>query len=421
MRLSLAIQGNCQTPTCNVTSVAQAHAIKRVCATRALQSTQTSHPTIIAMLVIYDHTATSRPLLSSSTQHSEDIWGCDFNMVAELLPIAPPNTTTSGFPTTTAAVKAGAAAATATIFMIIWLSAAAYIIIRYIILPHRYRADMAMARCQPLIQNNNLELLPFCLICNNNDCASDATSAGSPSSTSASVATDDCDLVDHVAFYINMMLIPTQGCLCQHHSTATPHPFLEWTSEVRGFLQLNDFGFLINLDTAFNEVNPVSLNDIYTARDDTEAIDRGIIQHNEGLAALSEGLAQRDQPVPDGQPAQRAAVAINGDITNVTGQRDALITTRDNIKRDINRASQYLTYILVHATKPNSEVNNHVRQLQRNENGFEIWRQKRQRFSGGQRAQQLQLLQCIMIHESKMDRSPTRATIQPVAHRHQPL
>ena len=40
-------------------------------------------------------------------------------------------------------------------------------------------------------------------------------------------------------------------------------PFLEWTSEVRGFLQLNDFRFLVNLDTAFNEVNPVSLNDIY--------------------------------------------------------------------------------------------------------------------------------------------------------------
>ena len=49
-----------------------------------------------------------------------------------------------------------------------------------------------------------------------------------------------------------------------------------------------------------------------------------------------------------------------------------------------------------HTTKPNSEVNNMARQLQRSENGFEIWRQLRQRFSGGQRAQQLQLLQRIV-------------------------
>ena len=173
-------------------------------------------------------------------------------------------------------------------------------------------------------------------------------------------------------------------------------PFLEWTSEVRGFLQLNDFGFMVNLDTAFNEVNPVSLNDIYTARDDTEAIDRGITQHNEGLAALNEELAHREDPVADGQPARRTAAVINADINNVNGQRDALIAQRNTIKRDITRASQYLTYIMVHTTKPNSEVNNLVRQLQRSENGFEIWRQLRQRFSGGQRAQQLQLLQRIM-------------------------
>ena len=49
-------------------------------------------------------------------------------------------------------------------------------------------------------------------------------------------------------------------------------------------------------------------------------------------------------------------------------------------------------------------MNNHVRQLKRSENGFEIWRQLRQRFSGGQRTQQLQLLQRIM--ESKIGQKP---------------
>ena len=253
-----------------------------------------------------------------------------------------------------------------------------------------------MARCTTPLQHIYNKLRTIYHHCDINDCIS-VNPAGSPSSsTSASVATDNCDPVENVAFYINMMAHPNTRLPMPTSFDGNTPPFLEWTSEVRGFLQLNDFGFLVNLDTAFNEVNPVSLNDIYTARDDTEAIDRGITQHNEGLAALNEELAQRDQPVADGQPARRAATAINTDIANVNGQRDALIAQRNTIKRDITRASQYLTYIMVHATKPNSEVNNMVRQLQGSENGFEIWRQLRQRFSGGQRAQQLQLLQRIM-------------------------
>ena len=230
-----------------------------------------------------------------------------------------------------------------------------------------------MARCQPSIQNNNSKVLPICIICDDNDCSSETTSAGNPSSTSSSVASDNCNLVNNVAFYINMMAHPNTRLPMPTSFDGNTPPCREWTSEVKGFLQLNDFGFMINLDTAFNEVNPVSLNDIYSARDDTKAIDRGIRQHQEGLAALNEELAQREQPVPDGQPARRAATAINADITTATGQRDDLITRRHNIKKDINRASQYLTYILMHSTKPNSKVNNHVRQLRCSANGFEIW------------------------------------------------
>ena len=254
-----------------------------------------------------------------------------------------------------------------------------------------------MVRLTTPFQHIYNKLHPNCHHCDLNDCLSTTSSAGSPSSsTSASVATDNCDLVDNIAFYINMMAHPNTRLPMPTSFDGNTPPFLEWTSEVRGFLQLNDFGFMVNLDTAFNEVNPVSLNDIYTARDDTEAIDRGITTHNEGLAALNEELAHREDPVADGQPARRTAAVINADINNVNGQRDALIAQRNTIKRDITRASQYLTYIMVHTTKPNSEVNNLVRQLQRSENGFEIWRQLRQRFSGGQRAQQLQLLQRIM-------------------------
>ena len=319
-------------------------------------------------------------------------------MVAELLPIAPPSTTVSGMTTTAEAAEVTtAAAAAATVFVVIMSTAAANIIIINIISSICYRANMAMARLATPFQNINNKLHTICHYCDVNDCLSSTSSAGSPSSsTSASVATDNCDLVDNVAFYINMMAHPNTRLPMPTSFDGNTPPFLEWTSEVRGFLQLNDFGFMVNLDTAFNEVNPVSLNDIYTARDDTEAIDRGITQHNEGLAALNEELAHREDPVADGQPARRTAALINADITNVNGQRDALVAQRNTIKRDITRASQYLTYIMVHTTKPNSEVNNLVRQLQRSENGFEIWRQLRQRFSGGQRAQQLQLLQRIM-------------------------
>ena len=109
---------------------------------------------------------------------------CDFNMVAEL-PIATYNTTASGMTTTTTAAAVAAdttAAVTATGFMmiIITLSAAAYIIIRYIILTQRDRADLATAQCPTHIQNKNLKLLPFCLMCNDNDCIYEITSAENP-------------------------------------------------------------------------------------------------------------------------------------------------------------------------------------------------------------------------------------------------
>ena len=185
---------------------------------------------------------------------------------------------------------------------------------------------MSMARWTTPFQHINNKLPTICLICDDNDCFNESMSAGSPSSTSSSVATDNCGLVDNVAFYINMMAHPITRLPMPTSFDGNTPPFLEWTSGVRGFLQRNDFGLWINLDTAFNEVNPVRLNDIYSARDDTEAIERGIRQHQEGLAALNEELAQREQPVPDGQSACRGATAINGDIANVTGQRDALVT-----------------------------------------------------------------------------------------------
>ena len=90
---------------------------------------------------------------------------------------------------------------------------------------------MAMARRTTPSQHISNKLPTICSVCDSNDCISETT-AGSPSSSSASVATDSRDVVDNVAFY----------------------------------MKHDDFGFTINLDTAFNEVNPVSLNDIYSAQ-----------------------------------------------------------------------------------------------------------------------------------------------------------
>ena len=211
---------------------------------------------------------------------------------------------------------------------------------------------MAMTRCTTPFQHFNNKLSSTCYICDIDNCFSETTTEN-PFLSTPSVAADNCDIVENVAFYINMLAQPNTRLPIPTAFDGNNPPFLEWKSE--GCLQLNDFAFLTNLDTAFNEVHPVTLNDIYGGRDETEAINNGIREHQAGLAAPNEELAQQDQPAPDGDPARRAAETINADITTVTGQRDALTTRRANIKRNISKASQYLTYILVYTKSPTAK------------------------------------------------------------------
>ena len=94
--------------------------------------------------------------------------------------------------------------------------------------------------------------------------------------------------------------------------------FLEWTSEVK---RLPSTTILHSSpDSAFIDVTPVTLNDIYGGRDESENIDNGICKHQAGITTLNEEPAQREHPVPEGAPARREAAAINADIATVMGQ-----------------------------------------------------------------------------------------------------
>eukprot|EP00971_Amphidinium_carterae_P064148 1269926-Amphidinium_carterae.1 len=63
---------------------------------------------------------------------------------------------------------------------------------------------------------------------------------------------------------------------------------------------------------------------------------------------------------------------------------------------DIMSFSQTLNYMLVHSTKPGSETYSIVRQVMKQSNGFEAWRQLTLRYAGGHRAQQFSFLCTIM-------------------------
>ena len=148
--------------------------------------------------------------------------------------------------------------------------------------------------CTTCSQRFNNELPTICCINDNNDCVYETTSAGNPFSSTSSVATDDCNSVENIIFYIIMLAQPNTRLPMPIAFDGNNPLFMEWTAEGRGFLQLNDFAFLINLDTAFNKVHPVTLNDIYGGRDESADIDNGIRQHQARIAALNEVLARQD-------------------------------------------------------------------------------------------------------------------------------
>ena len=163
------------------------------------------------MIVIGGHETTSR-LSSLSSQHSEAIWGCDFNMAAEL-PIAPPNTITSGISTTTTTrtttettITTAAAALAAAVLMMIVMVATSCIVIN-ITASIRYCLSMT-SRCSTPSQHINNKLPTTCCICDNNDCIYETTSGNNLSSSTSTTANDDCEIVENVVFYINMLAQP---------------------------------------------------------------------------------------------------------------------------------------------------------------------------------------------------------------------
>ena len=212
------------------------------------------HPSTSVIVIITSH---GQLLSSFIIQQIRSTLGLAFNMVAEphlgseLLIADFLTTTTSGMTTTSAE-----AADNATAIIIIIINITASI---------RYHLSTA-SRCSTPSQHIHNKLPSICCIFDNNDCFNESTSAGSPSSTTSSVATDNCGIVDNIAFYIDMLGQPNTRLPIPTFFDGNNPPFLEWTSEVRGFLQLNDFAFMTSLDTIFNEVHPVTQRRLWWQR-----------------------------------------------------------------------------------------------------------------------------------------------------------
>ena len=81
----------------------------------------------------------------------------------------------------------------------------------------------------------------------------------------------------------------------------------------------------------------------------------------------------------------RDEAEINRDIATLEGDAATHQANFDTELDKVRKASDYLSYILVHSTNTRSEPNHYIRRLHQNENGFESWRLLRLCYSGGHR------------------------------------
>ena len=162
-------------------------------------------------------------------------------------------------------------------------------------------------------------------------------------------------------------------------------PFQEWASELRTFLDINGFQYIIQMDVAFKEDAPIHLHHLCSGTDPGTAAQDGITAGRAGIKELQDELADPNHLRDDAD--------INNDISVL--EADILVhqTNFDDELSKVKKASDYLSYILVHSTMTGSEPNHYIRRLHQSENGFESWRLLRLRYSGGHRLGTYSLLQ----------------------------
>ena len=154
-------------------------------------------------------------------------------------------------------------------------------------------------------------------------------------------------------------------------------PFQEWASELRTFLDINGFQYITQMDVAFREDAPIHLSHLCAATEIGTVAQDGITEDKAAIKILQDELAD---------PAHiRADDDINNEIAVLETDMAEHQANFDAELVKVKKASDYLSYILVHSTKTASEPNHYIRRLHQQENGFESWWLLRLRYSGGHR------------------------------------
>eukprot|EP00971_Amphidinium_carterae_P063393 1254532-Amphidinium_carterae.1 len=146
--------------------------------------------------------------------------------------------------------------------------------------------------------------------------------------------------------------------------TSSSPPFLEWTDEIRTYINLYSIDIQYEMDQA------IRLNDVIQAQDIIRKQNRTDQDRLDLLSAF---------PDPNQQD---------------TEEMDQLQDSINTRPKRLNDASNFLNYILLHTTK--GEPNLLVRRLIRTSSGLETWRQLYIKYAGGHRHGQIQLLQRIL-------------------------
>ena len=141
------------------------------------------------------------------------------------------------------------------------------------------------------------------------------------------------------------------------------------------------------MDIAFREDAPIHLHHLCSGTEIGTTSQDGITEDRAAIKIKDE--------LHD--PAHlRADDDINNEISILEADIVAHQANFDAELGKVKKASDYLSYILVHSTKTASEPNHYIRRLHQQENGFESWRLLRLPYSGGHRLGTYSLLQNIL-------------------------
>ena len=208
----------------------------------------------------------------------------------------------------------------------------------------------------------------------------ESTSSGLITLTEANIMSTDINMLT-----VSQPRLPHQHHLMDHlHHSRNGHQ----SCALRTFLDINGFQYINQMDIAFREDAPIHLHHLCSGTEPGTAAQDGITTSKAGIKALQEELADPDHVRDDAD--------INRDIGIL--EADILVhqANFDDELNKVKKASDYLSYILVHSTKTGSEPNHYIRRLHQSENGFESWRLLRLRYSGGHRLGTYSLLQNIL-------------------------